>query len=178
MLIDSRIIADISSSLTKLLNQKLDEIGRAANMLWIGFGKQIPSVNFRGEHVLKSEYAIHIQCNWEIVDGEKIILEQNDFYKPKTGISPECFDEEQLGASKFDEIVNSINDIIKASPVHVINFYVDETGGFQLNLSNSFKIKIYPDSPMEGESWRFLMPGSTNEHLVIFEDFNSEINDK
>ena len=169
-MLDKNITNAINIALTKLLNQKLREIGRTANMLWIGLGDDIVYVNIRGQSEIRSEYALHIQCDWEIVCNSETIVCQDDFYKAKDSSVTLPDDEEPpFGESKFDETVANSNEIIRANPVYVINFDTDAKGGFHLKLSNDFMIKVYPYAPSEGESWRFLMPGSDDRHLVIFE---------
>ena len=167
---DNYLIDDINATLTKLLSQRMQEIGRAADMLWIGFGDDIIYVNLKGMSVVKSEYALHIQCNWEITDGNEVILDQGDFNIPEDETPLELFDVEQFGNSKFDKMSVEFNTTIKANPTYVVSFDAYITGGFRLELSNNFMMRVYPSSPPEGESWRFLMPGSDEEHLVVFED--------
>jgi len=170
MLIDDKIINNINLALTKLLNQNLQGLGRAADMLWLGFGDPVTYIDIKGNPVIKSMYALHVQCNWEIIDGNKIILSQNDFYESKDEAFSPFIDVDVLGNSKFDELSISLNSVIKANPPYVTDFDTDMVGGFSLKLSNNFNVTVYPYSPMEGESWRFLMPGSDVDHLVIFEE--------
>lgn len=47
--------AKIDNYLKLLLNQPLLAIGRASNMLWVGFGKEIECTNFRGQKVKKAQ---------------------------------------------------------------------------------------------------------------------------
>ena len=169
-MLTNHFIDRIKSTLSKLSGQRIQKIGRAANMLWISFGDDIVYINFRGEPVVKSEYALHMQCNWEILDGNKIILEQEDFYVPKDEASYQLFNVEQFGNSKFDKVSIEFNAAIKTNPAYVVNLNVDATGGLELELSNNLIIKVCPDIPSKGESWRFLMPNSDEGHLVVFED--------
>ena len=169
-MLTNNFIGNIKSTLAKLSGQRIQKIGRAANMLWIGFGDEITYVNFKGKPVVKSKYLLHIQCNWEVVSGYEIILQQNDFNIPKDEASHQLFDTEQFGNSKFDKISAEFNADIKADSTYVVNFCIHATGGLELKLSNNLIIKIYPNSPSEGESWRFLMPNSDEEHIVVFEE--------
>ena len=36
-----------------------------------------------------AEYALHIQCSWRIVKGNKILVGSGDFYSPRTGLEDE-----------------------------------------------------------------------------------------
>ena len=76
--------AKIDNYLKLLLNQPLLAIGRASNMLWVGFGKEIECTNFRGQKVKKSSIALHVQSSWRIIDTKRkeIIVAQSDFYFP------------------------------------------------------------------------------------------------
>lgn len=76
--------AKIDNYLKILLNQPLLAIGRASNMLWVGFGKEIECTNFRGQKVKKSSIALHVQSSWRIIDTKQkeIIVAQSDFYFP------------------------------------------------------------------------------------------------
>jgi len=160
----------IKNTLTKLLNQRIQEIGRAANMLWIAFGEPITCINIKGKPVIKSEFALHIQCNWAIMDDYQILLSDDDFYIPRDGVSSQLFEMEQFGNSRFDEVSVKLNATFKAGSVNVAHLDINVSGGFCLELSNHSMIKVCPYNPLEGESWRFLMPGSDEEHFVVFEE--------
>ena len=169
-MLDNYIFDGINSALTKLLNQKLQGVGRVANMLWLCFGDEINSINLKGEPVVKYKYALHIQCNWEIIDGDKIILNQDDFYRHRDEMSIKSFDFEDFDDSRFDEFSASFNSIIKVNPVYVSSFEIDIVGGFSLLMDNNYLIRVHPYGLTEGESWRFLMADSSENHFVVFED--------
>ena len=163
-------IDTIKNALAKLKSQEIHEIGRAANMLWIGFGKDIAYINFKGKPAVKSEYALHIQCNWEIISGNEIILSQEDFYVPRDEESIQLFEVESFGNSKFDKVAVDFNATIKTNPTYVNDFDVHITGVVELKLSNDLIIRVYTDGPSERESWRLLLPHPDEEHFVVFED--------
>ena|GEM_PF-1838518 len=169
-MLDNYLIDDIKSALAKLLNERLQEIGRAANMLWICFGDDKIYINLKGQPIVQSEYALHVQCDWEILNGNEIMLDQEYFYHPKDEATLQLFEEEHFGNSKFDESAIKFNAAIKANPTHVVSFEVYMTCGFKLVLSNNFTINVYPYSSLDGESWRFLPPDFDEKHLVVFED--------
>jgi len=167
--LDDNLKETIKTTLMNLLNQRMRKIGRSGNMLWLCFGDDVNYVNYMGNLVTKPKYALHIQCNWEIIKGNEIITSCEDFYISNELIA-ELTDVEMFGNSKFDKISDNFNVAIETNPIHVINFSADKEGGFELELSNNHMIKVYPFSPADGESWRFLMPGSDEEHFVIFDN--------
>jgi len=61
----------------------LREIGRAADMCWISFGKTIKVKDYRGDEELKGTYALHLQLPWRITDEntENIIIASSDMYE-------------------------------------------------------------------------------------------------
>jgi len=168
-MLDNNLINGIKSALTNLLNQRLQEVGRAANMLWICFGEQIEVKNIRGEYVIKYKYALHIQCDWKISGGAKININQDDFYKSSVNPSSEFADIMEFGNNKFDDISYDFNNIIKTNLIYVVNFEVDTTGGFKLVLNNGTTICVQAGIPSEGESWRFLMPGSGKDQQAVID---------
>ena len=64
-----------------LIGEPLSEIGRAANMLWMGFGKDVKTTNLKGQERTVSEYALHVQCAWRMIYKKEIIIGNNDFYQ-------------------------------------------------------------------------------------------------
>jgi len=158
------------AALSKLIHQKLRAFSRAADTFCIGFGEDTIYVNLKGQSIVKPEYAIHIQCYWEITEDGKVILSQDDFNKARAGVTVQTFQSEQFGNSIYDEVAHNINANVKNNPVYVVTFEADITGGFQLMLSNNYVIKVYPDDPSEGESWRYFKINADDSHLVIFDD--------
>jgi len=124
----------------------------------------------KGNPVIKSKYSLHIQCNWEITHGDRTLLSDEDFYVPMHKIHPRLVEDDDIGDSKFDELSLKFNADIENNPITVISFQANVIGGFHLALNNGVIIKVYPYDPSDGESWRFLMPGTDEEHFVIFDE--------
>ena len=61
--------------------------------------------NQKGKTEEVAEYALHIQCSWRIVKGNKIVVASRDFYSPRTGLDDEneYFEWDVQGNNRFDE---------------------------------------------------------------------------
>lgn len=78
----------ICGYLDRIIGESVSCIGRVANMVWIGIGKKVMTVNRKGREVEKTEYALHIQSPWRIINKKKeeIVMASSDMYSPRTAL--------------------------------------------------------------------------------------------
>ena len=104
-----------------LLNKKIDVIGRAANLLWIGLGKQITVLDWKKREVQKNEMALHVEGMWRFIGKEGILFASEDMYIPKSSMEySEDFEWEIIGSNLFDE--KSEQWINKEGAVYIVNY--------------------------------------------------------
>lgn len=81
---DDIIATSIDNHLDVLVHKPLIYIGRASNMLMVGFGKAYNVRDVNGNTVHKSQFDLHVQSSWRINNRQKkdIIVASSDFYSP------------------------------------------------------------------------------------------------
>lgn len=154
--------------LDEIVGKPVCSMGRAANMLWIGIGERFMTVNWRGEAVEKSTYALHIQTRWRIVNETKkeVLLAAGDMYSPRTGMPYDKeFDWELQGNNLFDEKCQSWLE--REMPVYIKRYEINQWGDLTLLFSNEEMLQVFNTSSDDSECWRLFMPGKDRPHLVV-----------
>lgn len=59
---------------------------------------------------------------------------------------------------------------LAANPLVVERVEGDEFGGFRLWLSGGHTLAVFPATSFPREHWRYLKPGSKEDHFVVFDD--------
>lgn len=138
--------------INNIVNYKIYDIGRAADMCWIIFSSGSS----------QEYYSLHLQCPWRIRKKDDILLSDLDIYE----ISMENKDEDE----EWDDKKRNIFDekIIwhgKWKGVKVENITVTEVYDLKIFLSDSSVIECFVND-LRYECWRFFKQGA-KEHLVI-----------
>ena len=63
---------EVESVMSPLVGKPLWDAGRAADLLWLALGPRQTIQDFRGKPREVGEYALHVQCAWRFVQGEKV----------------------------------------------------------------------------------------------------------
>lgn len=152
--------------LGELVNEKIFDIGRAADLLWIHIGEKILVKNYKGLDVEKGSYAIHVQCPWRIIHHGKLVLGNMDIYRHKDSIVESEFDWSEIGNSVFDEKIEKIkNEVL---PIKVNDYILDAIGSLKLICEDEIIFEVTPNSSGKIEFWRYIN-NISKEHVVIFE---------
>jgi len=150
----------------ELINEELNNIGRASDLLWLHFGQKFYIINRRGIEVEKGSYGIHIQCPWRFIHQGILVLGSMDIYMPKEGVHESDFNWDEIGNSVFDEKIKVIKE--KILPIKVQKVESDEIGNLKLIFEDDFVFEAMPNCSVKQEFWR-LINNVTKEHTVIFE---------
>ncbi|MBE7038559.1 MAG: hypothetical protein E7404_06640 [Ruminococcaceae bacterium] len=170
----------VMKNLIQLKEQPINEILRTGSMLCLGFGDKVTSKTvyktaegvFDVKESLKSKYALHIDGLFRISFNNKILLTQDDIFKPSVALQDNDFYEETFqwdikGHNKFDEKIANIFDLTK-SPLLVKAIQVNKYGDLNINLSNNYDIDVFIDTSEAEECWRFFEIGNNETpHIVI-----------
>ena len=151
-----------------LVNQPLRSIGRAANMLWIGFGETLMVKDSKGHIVEKNSISLHVQCAWRMVDIEKktILFASSDIYTPNSSTEwTSEFDWDIQGINLFDE--KSKIWIDSNARIYIKDFKFNMWGDLLLFLSNGNILDIYVNNSTDKECWRLFEYKSDKEHFVV-----------
>jgi hypothetical protein len=126
------------------------EIGRVGATAILGFGRSVSwPLKSRATEVSGSEYALHVQCPFRIVQGHRIILGSEDMKRiRRTGETEEV---------AYDRGAEAVEEILRSRPVTVHSVSVFPVGDLHLELDSSIRIEVFPASPSKEEAWRFLV---------------------
>ena len=158
-------IAHTAEYLDHLCTLPVSSIGRASDMLWIGFGDSIPCVNYRGEAVNRPEMALHVQAPWRIVSGSTVLLAQHDIYQPKDPIERDdsfCWD--IGGNNRFD--AKAGNWLADRIPLNPESWEIGPCFDLRITFANQDRLEIFSLTTDETECWRILYPSRDQAHLV------------
>ena len=145
--------------------------GRAADLIWFALGPRKTIRDFQGEPREVGEYALHVQCAWRIVKGEKVVVGSRDLYYPagyqdQREEIPKGFNWDVQGANRCDELLGTLFEGA-TKPLVVQGIEVGQAGALSLLLEGSLTLQIFPHDSLAGEHWRLFKPGSTEPHWVL-----------
>jgi len=161
----------IESVIAPLVGIPLWDAGRAADLMWLALGQRKTIQDFRGKPREVGEYALHVQCAWRFVQGEKILVGNCDLYYPR-GYSdpkqeiPKGFDWDVQGANRCDEVLATLF-AGGAKQFVVQRVEARQAGELALLLEGGITLQIFPNDSLDGEHWRLFRPGSDEPHWVF-----------
>ena len=163
----------IVAMLSPLIGKRLNYIGRAANMLDIGFGEDVEFTGLLNkEKRIVSQFVLHVQSSWRIVKQEVIILAHKDFYNAKDEFASEQFQNDLLGNSQFDIRSQLLNNLLQKEPLFISQIIAKDIGDITIHFNSDYRLEVFIDVSGTEESWRFFRMDDDSRHLVIFEDEN------
>lgn len=156
--------------MSPLVGLPLWDAGRAADLLWLAFGRRQTVPDFQGKPREVGEYALHVQCAWRFVRGEKVLAGNRDLYYPRgykdqRDELPKGFDWDVQGANRCDEMLAELF-AGGANQFVVERVQAGQAGEFALLLEDGLTLQIFPNDSLEGEHWRLFRPGSDERHMV------------
>ncbi|MCT8335836.1 hypothetical protein NUH30_19270 [Leptospira sp. 85282-16] len=147
-----------------LINEELIEFGRAADLVWFSFGKEILIKNSKGSRK-KNKYSIHIQCPWRLSIKDKVKVASYDIYLPIDS-NIQNFNWEEFGSNIFDNI--SIKFLQNQKRNYLVKKIVaDKFGGLKIIFNKNLTLEIFTNSSQNEEFWRFIKFGNKSKHFVI-----------
>jgi len=161
----------VESVIAPLVGMPLWDAGRAADLSWLAFGQRQTIKDFRGKPREAGEYALHVQCAWRFVLGEKVVAGNRDLYYPRGYKDPKeeipkGFDWDVQGANRCDEMLAELfADGAKQFVVQRVN--AGPAGELALLLEGGLTLQIFPNDSLDGEHWRLFRPGSDEPHWVF-----------
>lgn len=159
---------DIEQYLEILIGKPLLDIGRASNMLWLGFGTPLETTDHNGKSYLKSSISLHVQSTWRISNKEEKLIKfaSSDMYTPNSNIKwSEDFNWDVQGINLFDE--KSREWLNNNQGLCVKDCRINCWGDLLLLFTNSDKLEIFVDVTDESECWRLFEQDSKKEHFVV-----------
>lgn len=161
----------VESVMAPLVGVPLWGAGRAADLLWLALGQRQTIQDFRGEPREVGEYALHLQCAWRFVQGEKVVVGNRDLYYPRGYTDPKEdipreFKWDVQGANRCDEVLAELF-AGGAKQFVVQRVEAGHAGELALLLEGGLALQIFPNDSLVGEHWRLFRPGSDAQHSVF-----------
>jgi hypothetical protein len=161
----------VENVMAPLVAISLWDAGRAADLLWLAFGQRKTIPDFRGKPMEVGEYALHVQCAWRFVQGEKVLAGNRDLYYPRGYRDqreeiPKEFNWDVQGANRCDEMLAEL--FAGGAKQYVVQrVEVGQAGELALLMESGLTLQIFPNDSLEGEHWRVFRPGSKDPHSVF-----------
>jgi hypothetical protein len=158
---------EIQKAASALIGMPLWAAGRAADLAWFQFGQRHTVTDSRSNPKEVGEYALHLQCAWRIVQGERITVASRDLYYPAGSVTPEVpvgFHWDVQGANRLDE---RLQHFMKEASLFVVQVETGHAGGLQMFLGNDVVLEVFPDDSFDGEHWRLFRPYESGPHFVV-----------
>lgn len=166
---DLKLKEKIQRATAPLVGMRLWAAGRAADLLWLHFGERHTVNDFRGNPKEVGEFALHLQCAWRIVQGDKVMVASRDLYYPAGSGSdskevPPGFNWDVQGANRLDE---RLPQFFQHASLHVVHIEAGHAGVLQIFLGNDTVLEVFPDDSFDGEHWRLFRPYVEEHHFVV-----------
>jgi hypothetical protein len=155
------------AALRELEGRQFTAIGRAATLVWLTFGDEVPWVDYRGEHTVRPELSLHLQCRWRLLNGVSVMVQEGDLYVPGARAGARFAAGGEIGTSRFDDRVEAIMQLIAADAPVVEHVRIGDEFDLQLMLSSGTSLEVFPVGRPGWEDWRFLSSGEGWPHYVV-----------
>lgn len=143
----------IGQHLSVLVGLNVSGVGHAADMLTLQFGALREVTNLRGKVKQVGEWALHIQCKWQLERAGEIVATQDDLAGSDT--------DAHGATARLDEL------LLKHEPTSVKDVLAGEFGNVDIVLSRGLILRVTANGTADEEDWRFFAPGADAPHLVI-----------
>jgi hypothetical protein len=145
---------EIEGRLSVLKGLQVSAVRHAADMLTVQFGSLREVSNFKGGVKHVGQWALHVQCDWQIERDGKVLATQD--------VLAVSEDEAQHRASE------RISDLLVGHQrIIVESILANESGDVQLILSDGMRMIVTSGRTPEYEDWRLFDPDSDARHFVI-----------
>jgi hypothetical protein len=158
---------EIEEALSVLIGKPLWGSSRAADMEMFQFGDRNA---YRGGW--RGDYALHVQCPWEIKEGGRGIVECRDVYLPRDdGIADATeFNWDQLGANLRDQRLELLFQEHDSKPLAVERIRAGRDGVATITFSKGISLEMFVPTAAPREWWRLFQPGRSTEHFIVTPD--------
>lgn len=150
-MVDTR--EQVRQQLSALVGLDVSGVGHAADMLTLQFGPLREVTTRRGTIKRVGAWALHIQCDWRIEQGEMVFAAYSDF----------AVSEESTRIT-----TRRIRDLLVADgPAVVESIMAGDSGDACISLARGIRLVICADAIPGEEDWRLFPSNSDAKHFVI-----------
>jgi len=169
-----RLAELVNRVLEPLIGEPFMSLGRAADMMWMGFGGEVFAPTRRNPERRAARHCIHVSCPLRLDSTVAVLIASSDIYRSNQdrGASERFADWDKPGASLFDASVAAFWSKHKPGSAVVERVDADAFGGLQLGLPDGHTIRVFPNRSGAGEHWRYFELGGS-DHFVVVPDIES-----
>ncbi|WP_329494761.1 hypothetical protein [Kitasatospora herbaricolor] len=150
--------------LQRLVGEPCVDVYRFGEMGVIDFGRQVSwPLGDGGEVSTGTEFAVHAQCPFRIVQNDRIVLGYDDLFRtpPRKGSTAE----EDSDRRAYDAGADALRGYLQRTSPKVESVRRRPVGDLLIGLQHGIRVEVFPTSPKREESWRFLI--RTAEHVTF-----------
>ncbi|GAB2854359.1 hypothetical protein [Lentzea nigeriaca] len=164
------MIEEARRSLANLVGERRQYVGRAAGLIWVGFGALRVVTGHNGRTREIAEYALHLQCPWRLLDGDEVVTGSYDVHQPRPGWSgDDDFDWDVQGANRFDARARKLTAYLAEESVVVTAADVTAWCDLTISFSDGLRLDALRTGSVRHEEWRFFRPYRDDEQVVVFQ---------
>lgn len=97
------------------------------------------------------DWALHVQCAWQLTRHQEIVIAQQDLYEPaeigradEVGITGRSWSSERGGPTRLDERTAVFRRALNVNSPVVESVQADWAGGLRITLSGDYLLEIRP----------------------------------
>ncbi|MEW6344591.1 MAG: hypothetical protein AB1704_28420 [Pseudomonadota bacterium] len=143
----------IDTRLSVLVGLDVSSLNHAADMLTLQFGPLRETVTRKDTMKRVGEWALHVQCRWQIKQLGAVVATQDDLYGPD--------EKARLATQRLEDL------LVSSRLTTVESLAGSESGALCISLSAGLQLVITPEGMPNNEDWRFFAPGADANHFVI-----------
>lgn len=146
----------------RLVGQPCVDVYRFGDIGVVDFGGTVTHpLGASGEVSTGSEFAVHAQCPFRLVQHEKVFLGSDDLVPARTGVPPQGEDERL----QFDTGAEVLREFLGRMAPRVQSVERAPEGDLRIVLEHGIRVDVLPTSSKRKESWRFLI--RFGEHVTF-----------
>ncbi|ADG17371.1 hypothetical protein [Paraburkholderia atlantica] len=143
----------VARHLSTLIGLDVSGVAHATDMLTLQFGPLREVRTSRGTIKHLGDWALHIQCDWRIEQGNAIVTSHSDF----------AASEESTRTT-----THRIRDLlVNQGPTAVLDIEAGENGNAVISLARGMRLVILADAIADDEDWRLFPSNPDAKHFVI-----------
>jgi len=159
--------ADLDRMLARLVGKSMWIARRAADMATFQFGERRQRQTHDGRTAEVGEFALHVQCAWRILRGDKVVVGSRDLYSPAnhddSQPNPETFDWDR-DPNRRDALLHDLFD--GGTRAYVVTAaQTGRAGTCGIDFDQGMRLELFPDDSSAGEHWRLFEIGGA--HVVV-----------
>lgn len=159
----------ISETLKPIVGEPFVELGRAGDLIWIGFGEEVLSPTQRLPDRRLAHHRVHVRSPFRLDSASGAVLAAGDLFLAidAPDDTPPDFDWDRHGANLFDARIAQFWRAHQPGSAVVEDVKGDPGGGLVMSLSDGTVLRIFPNRSGAVEHWRYFRAGDEAHFVVL-----------